>query len=332
MRRAASTRIASRRADTERSASMDWGVSVPARPTSLARTKTTGFVASTSDASTPSTTSRGFPVGRRRPVPAPPGSRKSSAIRAPRPGTPASSKSPSTAASPSVTGTWATMSFRVLVLWMRARGPRPAGRPRGRRGSGWSRPACRPRGYAAASRAPLRVGEEPAREEDVALARRQHARGREALARACVEHAHTVAGGERGAQAVEAQPVTLFERVVGGPIVEREWHDPPVDQVRPVDPRERLGEHRAHAEVHRAGRGGLARGALAVELARDDDPAPCRLRASDELRVDVLEGELGDRRDVGAEDEHRGAGGGDVVGRYLIAQLQQHPSFERLGN
>ena len=119
MRRAASTRIASRRADTERSASMDWGVSVPARPTSLARTKTTGFVASTSDASTPSTTSRGFPVGSRRPVPAPPGSRKSSAIRAPRPGTPASSKSPSTAASPSVTGTWATMSFRVLVLWMR---------------------------------------------------------------------------------------------------------------------------------------------------------------------------------------------------------------------
>ena len=40
-------------------------------------------------------------------------------MRAPRPGTPASSKSPSTAASPSFTGTWATMIFRVLVLWMR---------------------------------------------------------------------------------------------------------------------------------------------------------------------------------------------------------------------
>ena len=52
-------------------------------------------------------------------VTAPPGSRKSSAILAPGPGTPGSSKSPSTAASPSFTGTWATMIFFVLVLWMR---------------------------------------------------------------------------------------------------------------------------------------------------------------------------------------------------------------------
>jgi len=52
-------------------------------------------------------------------VPAPPGSWKSSVILAPRPATPASSKSPPTAASPSFTGTWDTMSFRVLVLWMR---------------------------------------------------------------------------------------------------------------------------------------------------------------------------------------------------------------------
>ena len=67
----------------------------------------------------PSMLSRGVPVGRRRPVPAPPGSRKSSAMRAPRPATPASAKSPSTAASPSRTGTWAMMSLRVFVLWMR---------------------------------------------------------------------------------------------------------------------------------------------------------------------------------------------------------------------
>ena len=40
-------------------------------------------------------------------------------IRAPRPATPASSKSPSTTASPSRTGTWATISFLVLVLWIR---------------------------------------------------------------------------------------------------------------------------------------------------------------------------------------------------------------------
>jgi hypothetical protein len=76
-----------------------------------------------------------------------------------------------------------------------------------------------------------------------------------------------------------------------------------------VDPREPPGEHRAHAEKHRADRRDLARRALAVELAGDQDPAPGRLRARDELRVDVFEAELGDRRDVGAEDEDRGAGG-----------------------
>ena len=42
-------------------------------------------------------------------------------MRAPRPATPASSKSPPTAASPSSTGTCATISFFVFVLWMRTR-------------------------------------------------------------------------------------------------------------------------------------------------------------------------------------------------------------------
>ena len=78
-----------------------------------------GLVASTSEALSPSTVSIGRPVGRSLPVPAPPGSTKSSAMRAPRPATPGSSKSPATAASPSVTGTWATMIFFVFVLWMR---------------------------------------------------------------------------------------------------------------------------------------------------------------------------------------------------------------------
>ena len=63
--------------------------------------------------------SRARPEGSSRPVRAPPGSRKSSAMRAPRPATPGSSKSPSTAASPSATGTRATMIFLVLVLWIR---------------------------------------------------------------------------------------------------------------------------------------------------------------------------------------------------------------------
>ena len=119
MRAAASTRIASSLAARPRSASIACGRSVPTSPRSFARTKTIGLVASTSDASAPPIHSRGRPVGRSRPVPAPPGSVKSSVIRAPRPATPASSKSPSTAASPSFTGTWDTMIFRVFVLWMR---------------------------------------------------------------------------------------------------------------------------------------------------------------------------------------------------------------------
>ena len=52
-------------------------------------------------------------------MPAPPGSTKSSAMRAPRPATPGSSKSPRTAGAPPATGTRETMSFFVLVLWMR---------------------------------------------------------------------------------------------------------------------------------------------------------------------------------------------------------------------
>ena len=39
-------------------------------------------------------------------------------MRAPVPGTPGSAKSPSTAASPSCTGTRARISFFVLVLWI----------------------------------------------------------------------------------------------------------------------------------------------------------------------------------------------------------------------
>ena len=50
---------------------------------------------------------------------APPGSRKSSAMRAPVPGTPSSAKSPRTAAWPDSTGTWAWITFCVLVLWIR---------------------------------------------------------------------------------------------------------------------------------------------------------------------------------------------------------------------
>ena len=121
---AAAARIASSRAGSPGRPSRSSGRSVPSRPRSFARTNTIGFVASTRDAvmvPRPDTSSASWawPVGRSRPVTAPPGSRKSSAILAPVPGTPSSTKSPRTAAWLDSTGTWAWISFRVLVLWIR---------------------------------------------------------------------------------------------------------------------------------------------------------------------------------------------------------------------
>ncbi len=99
-----------------------------------------------------------------------------------------------------------------------------------------------------------------------------------------------------------------------------------------MDAREALGEHGAHAEQHRRHRRRLARRALTPVLAADQDAAARRLRAADEVGVDVAEGELGDGRHVGPEHQHRGAGGRDVVGGDLVAELQEHRRLERLRN
>src|SRR3990167_4569196 len=66
------------------------------------------------------------------------------------------------------------------------------------------------------SRAGPRVGQEPAGEEDVALARGEHAGGRELGAAPRVDDRHSVTRGERRAQAVEAQPVVALDRGVRG--------------------------------------------------------------------------------------------------------------------
>ena len=55
---APATRMASRRATSARSSSIADGVSVPVSSRSLARTNTTGLLASTREASTPAITSR----------------------------------------------------------------------------------------------------------------------------------------------------------------------------------------------------------------------------------------------------------------------------------
>src|SRR2546421_60102 len=264
MRMAASTRIFSRRAMTSALASTTGGVSPAVRPRSRARTNTSGFVASTHEASTPAMTSRGEPVGSKRPVPAPPGSRKSSAIRAPRPATPASSKSPSTTASPSCVGTWATITFFVFVLWTRTTvWPSRAETSRSSMAKGPMADEQLPQlpwysTTGARTRVAPRGGEQAAGEEDLALARGEHTRRREGDARPLVHHADACAGGQRRAQIVRAQPVVPLDAVVDGRIVEGQRDDAPVDEIRAVDPRERLHDDRAHAEVHGRDRRHLA--------------------------------------------------------------------------
>jgi len=58
--------------------------------------------------------------------------------------------------------------------------------------------------------------------------------------------------------------IALGDLVVVGLVREEERYDPEVDQVRGVDPLERLGDDRPDAEVARADRRVLARGALPV--------------------------------------------------------------------
>ena len=121
---AAAARIASSRAGSPGRASRASGRSVPSRPRSLRpheHHRVGGVDQRGGDGPSPGTSRASWarPVGSSRPVTAPPGSRKSSAIRAPVPGTPSSTKSPRTAAWLDSTGTRAWISFRVLVLWIR---------------------------------------------------------------------------------------------------------------------------------------------------------------------------------------------------------------------
>jgi hypothetical protein len=104
MRTAAAARTASMRDSMAGSPSTRSGISRPVSPRSAGRTKTRGLAASTSETvrrPTPGTSksSVGWPVGSSRPVIEPPGSRNSSRMRAPVPGTPSMAKVPSTSGS-----------------------------------------------------------------------------------------------------------------------------------------------------------------------------------------------------------------------------------------
>ncbi|KFY20330.1 hypothetical protein V493_07698, partial [Pseudogymnoascus sp. VKM F-4281 (FW-2241)] len=90
----------------------------PGTPILAASMKTHGFDASIHVTSTPSKTSTARPVGSSFPVFDPEGERKASLMQDPVPGTPEMEKSPTAAASPSTTGTVASISLLVFVLWI----------------------------------------------------------------------------------------------------------------------------------------------------------------------------------------------------------------------
>ena len=121
---------------------------------------------------------------------------------------------------------------------------------------------------------------------------------------------------------------------VVGRVGELEGQDPEVDEVLPVDAGEVLGDHGAQTEEARGDRRVLAARSLTVVLPADDDVASgvahvqCSLR---ERLDDGVEHELGHLRDVAPEGQHPLAGGHDLVGRHVVADLQQDRPLDAVG-
>ena len=109
----------------------------------------------------------------------------------------------------------------------------------------------------------LRVGEQAAGEQDLALARGQGQLERNGAA---VELGG--AGLDRRTDARDRPLVALLDALVVRLVGERQRHDPLRDQVRAVDAGEALRDDRADAEVERRERRLLAARALAVVVAR----------------------------------------------------------------
>ena len=137
-------------------------------------------------------------------------------------------------------------------------------------------------GVAALARDRLRfaeVADQPARHDDLALAGQEVVRERDRPA---------AVGDDLGLDLVlalgdpvqprDAPRLSELSAVVVRFVLEEEWHDPLRDQVAPVDAREALGDHGAHAELRGSER--RARGSiLPVVVPRDDEasaPTPWR--------------------------------------------------------
>ena len=98
-----------------------------------------------------------------------------------------------------------------------------------------------------------------------------------------------------------------------------------------MDAREALGHDAADAEIHRHERRVLARRALPVVAAADDDAVTGSSGACRECRITDREAKFRQLRDVRAIRQDLCPGGHDVVGRDVVAHLEHKLRRERVG-
>src|SRR5205807_1683471 len=132
----------------------------------------------------------------------------------------------------------------------------------------------------------------------------------------------------------ENEDVALLDPLVVAGIGELEGKDAEVDEVLPVDAGEVLGDDASQPEEAWGDRRVLPARALAVVLAADDEVAAGVADFEGPLGerlVDGIEHELGHLGDVAPEREHPLTGRHDLVGRHVVADLQQYGALDAFG-
>ena len=176
----------------------------------------------------------------------------------------------------------------------------------------------------------LCVVEQSAGEQDGLLPLGEAAHDGVGLARRRVRE-RQAARRHSGADIVDAQPRAGLQRVVIVRVFKRQRQDAGVDEVGRMDAREALGHDAADAEIHRHERRVLARRALPVVAAADDDAVPGRSGARRKGRVADREAKLRQLRDVRAIRQDLRPRRHDVVGRDVVAHLEHELRRERVG-
>ena len=122
--------------------------------------------------------------------------------------------------------------------------------------------------------------------------------------------------------------VPLIEQVHIGRIFENQRQYAEIDQIGLVNAGKTFDYLGANPEI--TGRnGGMFTGrTLPVVFAADDDTVSCRLGACRKFGIQLFEDMLADGRNVAAQWQHLVAGRHDMVGRNVVAQLDNNLSLQ----